>query len=157
MAACRRLPPGRTHAGSRPSLGNPPYIRIEDIPAELLKAYRAACPTMGGRADIFVGFYEHGLDLLAPGGRLGFICADRWMRNAYGRRLRKKILDGPYSVDCVLTMHDAAAFDTDVFAYPAVTVLSHGSQGPVMTGLANKSIWAERRGAVLTLGRREPK
>ena len=120
-------------------VGNPPYIRIEDIPAELLKAYRAACPTMGGRADIFVGFYEHGLDLLAPGGRLGFICADRWMRNAYGRRLRKKILDGPYSVDCVLTMHDAAAFDTDVFAYPAVTVLSHGSQGPVMTGLANKA------------------
>lgn len=119
-------------------VGNPPYIRIEDIPVELLSAYRAACPTMGGRADIFVGFYEHGLDLLAPHGRLGFICADRWMRNAYGRKLRRKILDGPYSVDCVLTMHDAPAFDTDVDAYPAITVLSHGSQGPVITGLANR-------------------
>lgn len=119
-------------------VGNPPYIRIEDIPVELLKAYRSVCPTMGGRADVFVGFYEHGLDLLAPQGKLGFICADRWMRNAYGRKLRRKVLDGPYSVDCVLTMHDAAAFDTDVDAYPAITVLSRGGQGSVITGLANK-------------------
>lgn len=119
-------------------VGNPPYIRIEDLPVERLAAYRAACPTMSGRADIFIGFYEHGLDLLAPHGRLGFICADRWMRNAYGRKLRRKIFDGPYSVDCVLTMHDVAAFDADVLAYPAITVLSHGSQGPVITGLAKK-------------------
>jgi hypothetical protein len=119
-------------------VGNPPYIRIEDVPGELLAAYRAACPTMGGRADIFVGFYEHGLDLLAPYGRLGFICADRWMRNAYGRKLRKKILDGSYSVDCVLTMHDAAAFDLEVDAYPAITVLGHNDQGPVITGMATR-------------------
>ena len=118
-------------------VGNPPYIRIEDLPAGLLRAYREACPTMGGRADVFVGFYEHGLDLLAPGGRLAFICADRWMRNAYGRGLRRKILVGPYSVDTVLTMHDAAAFDADVSAYPAITVLRRGAQGPVVTGLAN--------------------
>ena len=124
-------------------VGNPPYIRIEDLPAELLAAYRSACPTMIGRADIFIGFYEHGLDLLASGGRLAFICADRWMRNAYGRKLRRKILDGPYSVDCVLTMHDAAAFDADVRAYPATTVLRHGGQGPVVTGLANEKFGPE--------------
>ncbi len=119
-------------------VGNPPYIRIEDLPQELLSVYRAACPTMGGRADIFVGFYEHGLDLLAPGGRLAFICADRWMRNAYGKMLRRKILNGPYSVDCVMTMHDVAAFDAEVSAYPAITVLRRGRQGPVVTGLATE-------------------
>ena len=124
-------------------VGNPPYIRIEDLPARLLTAYRAACPAMGGRADVFVGFYEHGLDLLAPGGRLAFICADRWMRNAYGRRLRRKILDGPYSVDAVLTMHDAAAFDADVSAYPAITVLRRGGQETVVTGLANEKFGPE--------------
>jgi adenine-specific DNA-methyltransferase len=124
-------------------IGNPPYIRIEDLPAGLLAAYRAACPAMGGRADVFVGFYEHGLDLLRPGGRLAFICADRWMRNAYGRKLRRKILDGPYSVDAVLTMHDTPAFDADVSAYPAITVLSHGVQGEVVTGLANDQFGPE--------------
>jgi hypothetical protein len=124
-------------------VGNPPYIRIEDIPAELLASYRAACPCMGGRADVFIGFYEHGLDLLAEGGRLAYICADRWMRNAYGRKLRRKILDGPYSVDAVLTMHDAAAFDAEVSAYPAITVIRRASQGTVVTGLANERFGPE--------------
>jgi adenine-specific DNA-methyltransferase len=124
-------------------VGNPPYIRIEDIPAELLAIYRVACPTMVGRADIFVGFFEHGLDLLAPGGRLAFICADRWMRNAYGRKLRRKIISGPYSMDCLLTMHDAPAFDAEVSAYPAITVLRRDDQGAVVTGLANEKFGAE--------------
>jgi adenine-specific DNA-methyltransferase len=119
-------------------VGNPPYIRIEDIPAELLQTYREACPTMAGRADIFIGFYEHGLDLLSPGGRLAYICADRWMRNAYGRKLRRKILDGPFAMDCVLTMHDAAAFEAEVSAYPAITVLRRSEQGPVISGLADQ-------------------
>jgi hypothetical protein len=117
-------------------VGNPPYIRIEDIPAALLREYRAACLTMTGRADVFIGFYEHGLDLLAPGGRLAFICADRWMRNAYGRKLRRKVLEGPFAVDAVLTMHDAIAFEAEVSAYPAITVLRRGEQGSVVSGLA---------------------
>jgi adenine-specific DNA-methyltransferase len=119
-------------------VGNPPYIRIEDISPSLLSAYRAACPTMSGRADIFIGFYEHGLDLLSPGGRLAFICADRWMRNAYGRKLRRKIIDGPYAIESVLTMHDASAFETEVSAYPAITVLRRGDQGSTVTGIANE-------------------
>jgi len=136
-------------------VGNPPYIRIEDIPTPLLKAYREACPTMAGRSDVFIGFYEHGLDLLASGGRLAFICADRWMRNAYGRRLRQKIVNGPYAIEAVLTMHDAPAFETEVSAYPAVTVLRRSAQGSVVTGLANEkfdredaehfSLWAAAR------------
>jgi hypothetical protein len=40
-------------------VGNPPpYIRIEDVPVDRMAAYRDACPTMGGRADIYIGFYE---------------------------------------------------------------------------------------------------
>ena len=119
-------------------VGNPPYIRIEDIPPPLLQSYREACPSMGGRADIFIGFYEHGLDLLAPGGRLAFICADRWMRNAYGRKLRRKILDGPFALDAVLTMHDVPAFEAEVSAYPAITVLRRSDQGKAVTGLAKE-------------------
>jgi len=54
-------------------IGNPPYIRLEDMPEERSNAYRRAWPTMGGRADIYVGFLEAGLDSLRDGGRLGFI------------------------------------------------------------------------------------
>ena len=109
-------------------VGNPPYIRIEELAPQLLSQYRRVAPTMGGRADIFVGFYEHGLDLLKVGGRLAFICADRWMRNAYGRALRAKVVDG-FSVDDVIVMHDADAFESAVSAYPAITVISKKPQG----------------------------
>lgn len=119
-------------------VGNPPYVRIEDLPADVLVAYRRACPTMVGRADIYVGFYERALDLLAAGGRLGFICADRWMRNQYGRALRAKVTTGGFAVDACIVMHDVAAFDADVSAYPAVTILRYGAQGCAVVGDANE-------------------
>ncbi|MEV7645740.1 Eco57I restriction-modification methylase domain-containing protein [Streptomyces rubiginosohelvolus] len=109
-------------------VGNPPYIRLEDVPADRMAVYRRACPTMGGRADIYVGFFEVALRSLGPGGQLGFICADRWMRNQYGRRLRQVVTKG-FSVDLALVMHDVDAFDDQVSAYPAITLISKRPQG----------------------------
>lgn len=90
-------------------VGNPPYIRADNLDPTLVASYRAAYPTMSRRADIFVGFFERGLDVLKPNGRLVYICADRWMRNGYGKDLRAKIIRG-FSVDDVIVMHDADAF-----------------------------------------------
>ena len=118
-------------------IGNPPYIRMENLDPELLATYRRRCPTMGGRADIFVGFFERGLDLLRPGGRLLFICADRWMRNGYGKGLRANIVRD-FSVDDVLVMHDADAFDDKVSAYPAIVNIHRGTQGSVCLATASE-------------------
>lgn len=112
-------------------LGNPPYIRLEDVPTAISDAYRRACPTMGGRADVFVGFFEVGLKALKPGGALGFICADRWMRNQYGQHLRR-LVASHYAVEAIIEMHDVDAFETDVSAYPSVTVLRRAPQGSAM-------------------------
>ncbi|MFJ8442308.1 Eco57I restriction-modification methylase domain-containing protein [Kitasatospora griseola] len=109
-------------------VGNPPYIRLEDVPSGRMDAYRAACGTMGGRADIYVGFYETALRSLKPGGQLGFICADRWMRNQYGRKLRQ-LVTRRFSMDLALVMHDVDAFHNQVSAYPAITVISNREQG----------------------------
>ncbi|MFJ4187458.1 Eco57I restriction-modification methylase domain-containing protein [Kitasatospora sp. NPDC089509] len=109
-------------------VGNPPYIRLEDVPADRMDAYRSACSAMGGRADIYIGFYEVALRSLRPGGRLGFICADRWMRNQYGRKLRQ-LVTRQFSMDLALVMHDVDAFQEQVSAYPAVTIISRQVQG----------------------------
>jgi adenine-specific DNA-methyltransferase len=108
-------------------VGNPPYIRLENISRRTMDAYRRICPTMRGRADIYVGFFERGLDLLKPGGALSFICADRWMRNQYGAELRE-LITADYAVDTVISMHDVEAFEDDVSAYPAVVVLRNQPQ-----------------------------
>ncbi len=104
-------------------IGNPPYIRLEDVEPELTSAYRLACPTMGGRADVYVGFWEVALRTLRENGVVAFICADRWMRNAYGKGLRRFVVDGPYSVETVISMHDVDAFEEEVSAYPAITLI----------------------------------
>ena len=109
-------------------VGNPPYIRLENVPRPTMDAYRRICPTMRGRADIYVGFIERGLELLKPGGALSFICADRWMRNQYGADLREFVADN-YAVETVIAMHDVDAFEDDVSAYPAVIVLRNAPQG----------------------------
>jgi hypothetical protein len=126
-------------------VGNPPYIRLEDVPDTRMSAYRSACPTMGGRADIYVGFYEVGLRSLKPGGRLGFICADRWMRNQYGRQLRN-LIAGSYSMDVVLTMHDVDAFDEQVAAYPAITIITRAAQGPAIAANTTSTFGAAQAG-----------
>jgi adenine-specific DNA-methyltransferase len=109
-------------------VGNPPYVRLEEIPDVRMRAYRETCRTMTGRSDIYVGFFEVALRSLRPGGRLGFICADRWMRNQYGRQLRH-LVSGRFAVELVMSMHDVDAFEERVSAYPAVTVIRRGEQG----------------------------
>ncbi len=114
-------------------VGNPPYVRPEAMAAGKLTEYRAAYRTMRGRADLYVAFYERAIHLLRREGRLGFICADRWMLNAYGRELREFVSENA-AVDVVVDMHHAEAFAEDVLAYPAITVLRRGSRGATTVG-----------------------
>lgn len=123
-------------------VGNPPYIRYDDIDPALVAAYRMAWPTMTGRGDAYIGFYERSLGMLTPGGKLGFICADRWMRNQYGADLRD-LVTSKYAVEHVWTMHDVDAFEAQVSAYPAITVLGNHTQGAVMAALATSAFDAQ--------------
>jgi adenine-specific DNA-methyltransferase len=106
-------------------VGNPPYVRIEDMADEDVQTYRENWPTMSGRADLYVGFYEAALDRLKPDGRLSFICPDRWMRNRYGSGLRRMV-EQEYSLDACIVMHEVDAFEDKVAAYPAITVIRRG-------------------------------
>ncbi|HEX4465388.1 MAG TPA: Eco57I restriction-modification methylase domain-containing protein [Solirubrobacterales bacterium] len=112
-------------------LGNPPYIRLEAVPTTRSNAYRRVCSTMTGRADIYVGFLEIGLELLRPDGTLSFICADRWMRNQYGRLLRQ-LVENDFSVEAAIEMHNVDAFDDAVSAYPSVVTLRRRPQRPAL-------------------------
>jgi hypothetical protein len=103
-------------------VGNPPYVRQERIPAALLAEYRQRFRTLYDRADLYVPFFERSLDLLAPGGRLGFICANRWVKNRYGGPLRAKISRG-FALLYYLDMENVDAFHADVIAYPAITII----------------------------------
>ena len=112
-------------------VGNPPYVRLEGVPAEATRAYRNSYPTMQGRADLYVGFIEAALRGLKPSGVCAYICADRWMLNQYGAGLRHFITSA-FNVETIIEMHDADPFASTVSAYPAITVIRAGAQGRVV-------------------------
>ncbi|OYU34369.1 Eco57I restriction-modification methylase domain-containing protein [Novosphingobium sp. PASSN1] len=110
-------------------VGNPPYIRQELIPDVLMAEYRARYSTIYDRADIYVPFIERSAHMLAPGGHMGFICSDRWMKNRYGGPLRQLIAE-QFHLKTYVDMVDTPAFHVEVVAYPAITVISREKPGP---------------------------
>ena len=109
-------------------IGNPPYVRQELIPAVLLAEYRVRYNTIYDRADLYIPFIERSLLSLKPGGALGFICADRWMKNRYGGPLRALVARS-FHLKVYVDMTDTPAFHSDVIAYPAITVITREKPG----------------------------
>ena len=102
-------------------IGNPPYLRATDIPAKARELYCDRFSAMTRGCDIFVGFIEKGLESLRnQDGVLSYICADRWMQNQYGKKLRD-LISKNYHLDTIIRMHGVDAFETEVSAYPAIT------------------------------------
>lgn len=110
-------------------VGNPPYVRQELIPAPLLAEYRARYQTLFDRADLYIPFIERSLMLLRRGGCLGFICADRWMKNRYGGPLRTLVAE-KFHLRAYVDMVDTPAFHSEVSAYPAITIIGREKPGP---------------------------
>lgn len=116
-------------------IGNPPYVRQEMIPGALLAEYRSRYATMYDRADLYIAFIERSLSLLSKGGALGFICADRWMKNRYGGPLRAMVAR-EFHLKIHVDMTDTPAFHSDVIAYPAITIITR--EKPGTTRLAHR-------------------
>lgn len=112
-------------------VGNPPYVRQERIPAVLLLEYRKRYSTLYDRADLYIPFIERSLGLLSDGGQCALICADRWTKNRYGAPLRALVASG-FHLRAYVDMTDTPAFNTDVIAYPAITLIEKATPGPTL-------------------------
>lgn len=123
-------------------VGNPPYVRQELIPEPLLTAYRTRFRTLYDRADLYIPFFEHCLESLAPGGQLGFICTDRWTKNKYGGPLRAMIAER-FALKHFVDLVDTPAFLAEVMTYPAITVIGRPSKkitAPISTRVAYRPV-----------------
>jgi type I restriction-modification system DNA methylase subunit len=77
-----------TEGGFDVVIGNPPYIRQELLSP--FKPYlQESYQTYDGVADIYIYFYEKGLNLLKPEGILSYIVTNKWLRSGYGEPLRR--------------------------------------------------------------------
>ena len=100
-------------------IGNPPYVRHENIPTEKKDFYRKEFGTFTHRSDLYIAFFEKSLNCLKPNGQLSFICSNRWLKNQYGERLRNYI-HHRYCLLEVLDLEKSSPFEEEVIAYPAI-------------------------------------
>lgn len=86
-------------------VGNPPYVKLQNYKpahpdvAAYLRDGRPGQPkpygsTQTGNFDLYLPFIERGLDMLNPGGRLGYIAPSLWPVNDYGEGLRGVVARG---------------------------------------------------------------
>ena len=70
-------------------IGNPPYIQLQLNGGELGKMYEdSGFQSFTSTGDIYCLFYERGHQLLKADGHLCYITSNKWMRAAYGEKLR---------------------------------------------------------------------
>ncbi|RUW49470.1 type I restriction endonuclease subunit M [Mesorhizobium sp. M1A.F.Ca.ET.072.01.1.1] len=101
-------------------LGNPPYVRMEFLKA--IKPYLASrFEVVSDRADLYAYFFERGLKLLKPGGRLGYISSATFFRTRAGAPLRR-FLRTNATIEHVVDFADLQIFE-GVTTYPAVLVV----------------------------------
>ncbi len=124
----KRFPRALADGGFDVVIGNPPYVRQEWIAKDkpfLEKHYRA----YDGVADLYVYFYELGIKLLKPGGRLGFVVTNKWMRAGYGEPLRKFF--GEYAwVEQVVDFGHAKQIFPDADVFPSILVAKKPTNVP---------------------------
>ena len=103
-------------------LGNPPYVRMEHLKA--MKPYlETRYQVVSDRADLYCYFYERGLRLLKPGGRLGYISSNTFFKTGSGRPLRE-YLGRKATIESVVNFGDLQIFE-GVTTYPAILVLKN--------------------------------
>jgi hypothetical protein len=115
----------RGRAGFDCVIGNPPYIRVQELnkwapeECEFYKwKYTSAAK---GNYDIYVVFTERALSLLAPNGLLGFIMPHKFWQAKYGEGLRKLLADGNY-IRAIVDFGDQQVF-RGATTYTAIHVL----------------------------------
>jgi len=104
-------------------VGNPPYVRIQNLPDSQKKMLDTLYDSTTGNYDIYCPFYERGLNWLRDGtGKLGYITSNQFFVTNYGEGLRNVIRDQS-KIEKVCDFRDVPLFD-GATNYPAILFLS---------------------------------
>jgi hypothetical protein len=103
-------------------IGNPPYVRQEQMAAN--KPYFAAAHAQvyDSAADLYVYFYERGLELLRDGGHTAYIVNNKWLRAGYGEKLRG-YFGSRARIESIVDFGHAPIF-ADADTFPCIVQLS---------------------------------
>ncbi len=105
-------------------MGNPPYIRQEEI-SWMKPHLQQQFETYAGTADMYVFFVELGMRMVRSGGQFVYILPNKWMRAGYGKAMREYLKR--QRIFEILDFGDLPVFD-EAITYPCI--LSLGQSAP---------------------------
>ena len=100
-------------------LGNPPYVRIQDITEKEKSELKTKWVTCNGAYNLYFAFFELGMKILNGKGVLGYITANSFFTSFAGKTLRQWLQENRY-VDRILdfthlTLFNATSYTCVVF------------------------------------------
>jgi hypothetical protein len=116
------------HGGFDAVVGNPPYVRQELIRPIKPALERAFPETYDGTADLYVYFFDQGLKLLKPGGRLSYVVTNKWLRAGYAEGLRQLFASKNW-IELVADFGHAKRFFPAADVFPSVVVVRKSLAG----------------------------
>ena len=102
-------------------IGNPPYVQLQKDKGRLAKLYNnCGYNTFTSTGDIYCLFYEKANQLLKHRGVTCYITSNKWMRAAYGEKLRDYFIQHTQPlklIDVGPGVFDAATVDTNILLF----------------------------------------
>lgn len=103
-------------------VGNPPYIRVQNLDEQKKKIYKKLYYSATGSYDICILFLERALELLSEEGVIGFIISSKFMNSNYGINIRDYIKENAI-VEDIIDLREINIFE-EATTYPIILILS---------------------------------
>ena len=97
-------------------IGNPPYIRQEEIKS-FKEYFHENYSTYTGSSDLYVFFIERGFEVLRNEGQFCYILPNKWMQTGYGKPVRHYLLK--FDLQTLVDFGDLQVFD-EATTYPCI-------------------------------------
>jgi len=97
-------------------IGNPPYIRQEEI-KEFKSQFKSEYSTYSGTADIYVFFIERGFSIMKQQGLFTYIMPNKFMQAGYGKLSRELLLNNDLIE--IINFGDLQVFE-EATTYPCI-------------------------------------
>jgi len=101
-------------------IGNPPYMQIQKMDFDF-GIVKDRYTTYAQTGDLYVLFYERGLEIISEKGLVSYITSNKWLRANYGRSLRKFLCTKAKCLQLIdfnyFQVFDEASVDTNILTF----------------------------------------
>ncbi len=102
-------------------VGNPPYVRAKNIDLDSKSLLTNWSVTKSGNTDLYIPFFEIGLENINPNGILGYITVNSFFKSINARELRKYLQTNKFDLS-IIDFGDEKLFESKS-AYTCICIL----------------------------------